>query len=213
MSTWSWGVMREPSVMSILFISFTPLELCVSIISCSKKPEASYISPEFSPCMNHSVCSYIVSLVHIRSLYITSLNWCLCLNNVGCLFGWYIFRDLCGLFYVMIQVLGVFGQIYDTWLAVTLWCILPNLWHVAHNELVLYRVYIWHVTHCDLVVYLGICMTHGLLWPCCVFGQMYDAWLSVNLPTPFYTWANLCENQVKCPYCSYLFPLWSCAYP
>ena len=90
-------------ILSHIFPIIKAMELRVALISCSKKPEASYMTPDFSPCMDYSVCSYLVPPVHIRSLYLTSLNFCLCLNVVSCLFGKYILRYWCGLFYFMIK--------------------------------------------------------------------------------------------------------------
>ena len=51
--------MREPSIMSVLFIFEPAVELCVSLSCSNKKPKASYIDLAFffikllcEPCMN-----------------------------------------------------------------------------------------------------------------------------------------------------------------
>ena len=50
--------MREPSIMSVLFIFDPPVELCVSLSCSNKEPKAPYIELAFflkllyGPCMN-----------------------------------------------------------------------------------------------------------------------------------------------------------------
>ena len=133
-----------------------------------------------------------------------------------------LFPGLCNL---VLQVLGVVGLIYDMWLILTCWCIvpicdmwliswsvwsfvtsywcsLPNLWHVALCDLLVYfpnpwpvqdlMVYlvkymtcgslwtcfynhtkVWRVTCCDFVFYSYICWTHGSLWALGVYLKQY----------------------------------------
>ena len=110
-----------------------------------------------------------------------------------------LFPGLCNL---VLQVVGVVGLIYDMWLIVTCrcivpicdmwliswsvwsfvtsyWCSLPNLWHVALCDLLVYFPNPWPVQ--DLMVYLVKYMTCGSLWTCFIIIQKYDEWLAVTL--------------------------------
>ena len=56
----------------------------------------------------------------------------------------------------------------------------PNLWHVAHCDLVVYLPNLWHVAHYDLMVYFTKYITRGSLWACVLVVQMYEMWPTGN---------------------------------
>ena len=56
----------------------------------------------------------------------------------------------------------------------------PNLWHVAHCDLVVYLPNPWHVAHYDLMVYFTKYITRGSLWACVFVVQMYEMWPTGN---------------------------------
>ena len=45
---------------------------------------------------------------------------------------------------------------------------------------VLYKVFSMYCIMCAVSIIQGVYMTHGSLWHCCVFGQIYDTWLTVR---------------------------------
>ena len=45
---------------------------------------------------------------------------------------------------------------------------------------VLYKVFSMYCIMCAVCIIQGVSMTHGSMWHCCVFGQIYDTWLTVR---------------------------------